>query len=298
MTRQSEPTSAEAAVDRLREGDGGAVPRTSPVVIQPPTGWRLLDMGELWRYRELVYFLLWRELKVRYKQTVIGGAWAVLQPLGMMVVFSLVFSSLLHVPSESVAYPVFSYVALLPWTFFSTAITRAANSLVQDPSLLSKVYFPRVALPLAVEAVMLVDFAIAFVILIGLMAFYGLVPGLAVVSLPFFVLLACVTALGVGLWLSASNVKYRDINYVTPFVVQAWLFITPVAYPSTLVPEAWRTVYALNPMVGVVDGFRWALLGTPISTGTIIASSGVALVLLGTGLLYFRRTEHAFADVV
>jgi lipopolysaccharide transport system permease protein len=298
MARQSEPTSAEAAVDRLREVDGGAVPRPSPVVIQSATGWRLLDMGELWRYRELVYFLLWRELKVRYKQTVIGGAWAVLQPLGMMVVFSLVFSRLLNVPSESVAYPVFAYVALLPWTFFSTAITRAANSLVQDPSLLSKVYFPRVALPLAVEAVMLVDFAIAFVILIGLMAFYGLVPGLAVVSLPFFVLLACVTALGVGLWLSASNVKYRDINYVTPFVVQAWLFITPVAYPSTLVPEAWRTVYALNPMVGVVEGFRWALLGTPISAGTIIASSSVALVLLGTGLLYFRRTEHAFADVV
>jgi lipopolysaccharide transport system permease protein len=298
MARQSEPTSAEAGADRLRGVGGGAVPRTSLVVIQQPTGWRLLDMGELWRYRELVYFLLWRELKVRYKQTVIGGAWAVLQPLGMMVVFSLVFSRLLHVPSEGVAYPVFSYVALLPWTFFSTAITRAANSLVQDPSLLSKVYFPRIALPLAVEAVMLVDFAIAFVILIGLMAFYGLVPGLAVVSLPFFVLLACVTALGVGLWLSASNVKYRDINHVTPFVVQAWLFITPVAYPSTLVPEAWRTVYALNPMVGVVEGFRWALLGTPISAGTIIASSGVALVLLGTGLLYFRRTEHAFADVV
>jgi lipopolysaccharide transport system permease protein len=298
MARQSEPASAEVAVDRLREVDGGTVPRTSPVVIQPPTGWRLLDTRELWRYRELVYFLLWRELKVRYKQTVIGGAWAVLQPLGTMVVFSLVFSSLLHVPSESVAYPVFSYVALLPWTFFSNAITRAANSLVQDPSLLSKVYFPRVALPLAVESVMLIDFAIAFVILIGLMAFYGLAPGLAVVSLPFFILLACVTALGVGLWLSASNVKYRDINYVTPFVVQAWLFITPVAYPATLVPEAWRIVYALNPMVGVVEGFRWALLGTPISASTIIASTGVALVLFGTGLLYFRRTEHAFADVI
>jgi lipopolysaccharide transport system permease protein len=298
MARQSEPASAEAAVERLRTVDGGAVPRTSPVVIQPPTGWRLLDFRELWRYRELVYFLLWRELKVRYKQTAIGGAWAVLQPLGTMVVFSLVFSSLLQVPSENVAYPVFSYVALLPWTFFSTAITRAANSLVQDPSLLSKVYFPRIALPLAVESVMLVDFAIAFVILMGLMAFYGLAPGLAVVSLPFFVLLACVTALGVGLFLSASNVKYRDINYVTPFVVQAWLFITPVAYSATVVPEAWHIVYALNPMVGVVEGFRWALLGTEISTGTIIASSGVALVLFGAGLLYFRRAEHAFADVV
>ena len=298
MARQSEPASAEAAVERLRTVDGGAVPRTSPVVIQPPTGWRLLDFRELWRYRELVYFLLWRELKVRYKQTAIGGAWAVLQPLGTMVVFSLVFSSLLQVPSENVAYPVFSYVALLPWTFFSTAITRASGSLVQDPSLLSKVYFPRVALPLAVESVMLVDLAIAFVILIGLMAFYGLAPGLAVVSLPFFVLLACVTALGVGLFLSASNVKYRDINYVTPFVVQAWLFITPVAYSATVVPEAWHIVYALNPMVGVVEGFRWALLGTEISTGTIIASSGVALVLFGAGLLYFRRAEHAFADVV
>lgn len=298
MAPQSESTSVEAAVETLRAADAGAAPPTSPIVIQPPTGWGLLDMRELWRYRELVYFLLWRELKVRYKQTLIGGAWAALQPLGTMVVFTLVFGRLLQVPSEGVAYPVFSYVALLPWTFFSTAITRAANSLVEDPSLLSKVYFPRIALPLAVESVILVDLAIAFVILLGLMAFYGLTPGLAVLSLPFFVLLACLTALGVGLWLSASNVKYRDINYVTPFVVQAWLFLTPVAYPASLVPEAWRTIYALNPMVGVVEGFRWALLGTGISSGTVITSTGVALVLCGTGLLYFRRTEHAFADVV
>jgi lipopolysaccharide transport system permease protein len=298
MAPQSKSTSVEAAVETLRAVNAGASPRTSPIVIQPPTGWGLLDVRELWRYRELVYFLLWRELKVRYKQTLIGGAWAVLQPLGTMVVFSLVFSRLLQVSSQNVAYPVFSYVALLPWTFFSTAITRASGSLVQDQSLLSKVYFPRVALPLAVESVMLVDLVIAFVILIGLMAFYGLVPGLAVFSLPLFVVLAYLTALGVGLWLSASSVKYRDINYVTPFVVQAWLFLTPVAYPATLVPEAWRIIYGLNPMVGVVEGFRWALLGTEISAGTVIASSGVALGLFATGLLYFRRTEHAFADVV
>jgi lipopolysaccharide transport system permease protein len=298
MARQTQSTSSEPAVERLPAVDPGVAPPTPPITIQPPRGWHLLDMGELWHYRELLYFLLWRELKVRYKQTVIGGAWAVLQPLGTMVVFSLVFDRLLQVSAGGVAYPVFSYVALLPWIFFSNAITRAANSLVQDPSLLSKVYFPRIALPLASESVMLVDFAIAFVILGGMMAFYGVVPGLAVVSLPFFLLLACLAALGVGLWLSAANVKYRDINYVTPFVVQAWLFLTPVAYSASVVPEAWRTVYGLNPMVGVVEGFRWALLGTAIDPGAVIASTAVALVLCATGLLYFRRVEHAFADVV
>jgi lipopolysaccharide transport system permease protein len=271
----------------------------APTFIEPPARWRALDVREVWRYRELVYFLLWRDLKVRYKQTVIGGAWAVLQPLLTMVVFSIVFGRLINVPSEGVPYPIFSYTALLPWTFFAGAVARAGNSLIQDPNLLSKVYFPRVALPLAALSSILVDLAVAFAILVGMMLFYGLVPGFTLLALPLFLLLALLTTIGVGLWLSALNVKYRDINYVIPLLVQFWLFLTPVAYPSTLVPDAWRPLYSLNPMVGVVEGFRWAILGTEsLSVGTAFISAAVALVLSVSGLLYFRRVEHEFADVV
>lgn len=279
---------------------GGHGPsRTAPLTIEPPRRWELDRLREVWLYRELLYFLVWRELKVRYKQTMFGGAWAVLQPLITMVVFTAVFSRLMGVPSDGLPYPVFSYAALLPWTFFATGIARAGNSLVQDPNLLSKIYFPRETLPLASVSAMLVDLAIAFVILLGMMAFYGLVPGLAVLTLPLFVLLAYLTALGVGLWLAAANVKYRDINYVIPFLSQLWLFLTPVAYPASLVPESWRVVYGLNPMAGVVEGFRWALLGTDSADwGLIMASTGVVLVLLVSGLVYFRRMEREFADVV
>jgi lipopolysaccharide transport system permease protein len=273
--------------------------RTAPLTIEPPRRWQALDLGEIWHCRDLVYFLTWRELRVRYKQTFFGGAWAVLQPLLTMVVFTLVFSRLIGVPSEGIPYPVFSYAALLPWTFFATAMTRAGNSLVQDPNLLSKVYFPRLALPLASVSALLVDFGIAFVILLGMLVFYGIVPGVAVLTLPLFLALAYFTALSVGVWLSAINVKYRDITYVVPLLSQFWLFLTPVAYPITLIPEEWRVVYGLNPMVGVVEGFRWALFGTESAgMGTLLASTAAVLVLCVGGLFYFRRTEREFADVV
>ncbi len=273
---------------------------THPVtVIRPPGRWGALDPREVWRYRELLYFLVWRDLKVRYKQTAFGGGWAILQPFLTMVVFSIVFGRFIDVPSDGVPYPVFSYTALLPWTLFAGGVARAGNSLIQDPNLLSKVYFPRVALPVAAVSSLLLDFCVAFVILLGLMVYYEIAPGAAVLAVPGFLLLAYVVTVGVGLWLSALNVKYRDINYVIPLLVQFWLFLTPIAYPVSLVPEQWQTVYSLNPMVGVVEGFRWALLGTSgLSLGVLLASSATALMLLTVGSLYFRRTEREFADVV
>jgi lipopolysaccharide transport system permease protein len=276
----------------------GPPAHSAPLTIQPPGSWHAVDLRELWRYRELIYFLLWRDVKVRYKQTAIGAAWAVLQPFVTMVVFSVVFGSLVSVPSEGVPYPVFSYSALLPWTFFATAVTRAGNSLIQDPNLISKVYFPRMALPLAAVSALLLDFGIAFAVLVGMMLFYGLLPGLAVLTLPLLLLLVYVTALGIGLWVSAANVKYRDINYVIPFLTQFLLFLSPVVYPTALVPAAWRPFYSLNPMVGVVEGFRWALLGTPLDTTSIVVSTVSAVALCACGLLYFRRMEREFADVV
>jgi lipopolysaccharide transport system permease protein len=273
--------------------------RTPSLTIEPPGRWQALDLGEIWHYRELVYFLTWRELRVRYKQTFFGSSWAVLQPFLTMVVFTVVFSRLIKVSSEGIPYPVFSYAALLPWTFFATAMARGGNSLVQDPNLLSKVYFPRLALPMASVSALLVDFGIAFVILLGMLVFYGIVPGAEVLTLPLFLALAYFTALAVAVWLSAINVKYRDITYVVPLLSQFWLFLTPVAYPITLVPDEWRVVYGLNPMVGVVEGFRWALFGTESAgAGTLLISAAVVLVLCVSGLFYFRRTEREFADVV
>lgn len=268
------------------------------LTIQPPGGWHAVDLRELWHYRELIYFLVWRDLKVRYKQTAIGAAWAVLQPFVTMVVFSVVFGSLISVPSQGVPYPVFSYSALVPWTFFATAMTRAGNSLIQDPNLISKVYFPRMVLPLASVSALLLDFGIAFVVLVGIMFYYGLAPGLAVLAVPLLLVLVYLTSLGIGLWASAANVKYRDINYVIPFLTQFLLFLSPVVYPTALVPAGWRPVYSLNPMVGVVEGFRWALLGTPTDATTILVSTVTAVVLCAGGLLYFRRMEREFADVV
>jgi lipopolysaccharide transport system permease protein len=273
--------------------------RTPSLTIEPPGRWQALDLGEIWHYRELVYFLTWRELRVRYKQTFFGSSWAVLQPFLTMVVFTVVFSRLIKVSSEGIPYPVFSYAALLPWTFFATAMARGGNSLVQDPNLLSKVYFPRLALPMASVSALLVDFGIAFVILLGMLVFYGIVPGAEVLTLPLFLALAYFTALAVAVWLSAINVKYRDITYVVPLLSQFWLFLTPVAYPITLVPDEWRVVYGLNPMVGVVEGFRWALFGTESAgAATLLMSAAVVLVLCVSGLFYFRRTEREFADVV
>jgi lipopolysaccharide transport system permease protein len=269
------------------------------VLIEPPRRCEALDWRELWRYRELLYFLAWRDIKVRYKQTVIGAAWAILQPFLTMVVFSIIFGGLLSVPSDGVPYPLFSYAALLPWNFFAGALTRSGNSLIADANLISKVYFPRVILPLSGVLSLILDFAIAFVILLVMMLFYGIVPGIAAVTLPLFLLLAFLTALACGLWLSAVNIKYRDVAYVIPFLTQFWLFITPVAYSSTIIPERWRVVYGLNPMAGVVEGFRWALLGQQsLSWDFVLLSTIVVLGLLISGLFYFRRTEHEFADVV
>ena len=274
-------------------------PKTAPVEIEPPPPWAPVNLTELWAYRELLYFLTWREVKVRYKQTAIGAAWAVLQPLLTMLVFTLVFGRLIRVPSDGIPYPVFAYTALVPWNFFASALSRASNSLVADAPLLSKIYFPRLLLPLAAVASAVLDFAMAFVLLVVMIAWYGLAPGLPVLLLPVFALLAILTALGCGLWLSALNVKYRDVAYVVPFLLQVWLFLTPVAYPSSLVPAQWRQLVGLNPMAGVVEGFRWALLGSAHAPGAMLVISAVIVtILLVAGALYFRRVEHEFADVV
>jgi len=268
-------------------------------IIRPSRGWRALDLRELWEYRELLYFLVWRDIKVRYKQTALGASWAVIQPFFTMVVFSLFFGRLAGVPSDDLPYPVFSFAALVPWTFFATGLTMSANSLVQSQELLKKVYFPRLTIPLAPVLGGVVDFAIAFVVLLGMMWYYGIVPGLAALFILPLLLLALVTSLGVGLWLSALNVQYRDVRYAVPFLVQIWLFATPIAYPSSLLDEPWRTVYAVNPMVGVVEGFRWALLGADTAPGPmIVVSTMAALGILVGGALYFRRMERTFADVV
>ncbi len=269
------------------------------IVIRPATGWVPLRLRELWEYRELLYFLTWRDIKVRYKQTALGAAWAVIQPFFTMVVFSVFFGRLAKLPSEGLPYPVFTYCALVPWTYFATALTQSSNSLVDHARLITKVYFPRILVPAGAVIAGLVDLAIAFVVLVGMLLWYGVMPGPAVLLLPFLALLATLTALAVGLWLSALNVQYRDVKYTIPFLVQFWLFVTPVAYSATLVPERWRALYALNPMTGVVEGFRWALLGHRAAPGpTLVVSTASVLLLLVGGLFYFRRMEQRFADVV
>jgi lipopolysaccharide transport system permease protein len=269
------------------------------VTIEPPRGWTSLGLRELWQYRELLYFLTWRDIKVRYKQTALGAAWAIIQPLSTMVVFSLFFGRLAKIPSDGVPYPLFSFAALVPWTFFANGLTQSANSVVLSQNLITKIYFPRLAVPIATVLSGAVDFVLAFVILLALMMFYGtpLTPhALWVIPLS---LLALVTSVGVGFWLAALNVQYRDVRYAVPFLVQLWLFATPIAYPSSLLAEPWRTVYALNPMVGVVEGFRWALLGTATAPGAMLfVSSVAALVVAVGGALYFRRMEQTFADIV
>ncbi len=274
---------------------------TDPTValIEPARGWWRLDLRALWEYRELLYFLVWRDVKVRYKQTVLGVAWAVLQPLLTMVVFSAVFGSFAKIPSDGVPYPIFAYVALLPWNYFSGAFSRSGQSLVGSANLITKVYFPRLIVPISAALAGLVDFAIAFVILLGMMLFYGIRPTAALWTLPLFILLAIVTALAVGLWLAALNVKYRDVGYIIPFLAQLWLYASPVAYPTSLVPERWRLLYSLNPMAGVIDGFRWALLGTATLDWRVLAvSTLIVLLILLSGLAYFNRTEETFADVI
>jgi lipopolysaccharide transport system permease protein len=258
-----------------------------------------LNLGELWAHRELVYFLIWRDIKVRYKQTALGASWAILQPLLTMLIFSVFFGRLAKVPSDGVPYPLFSFVALVPWMFFSNGLTLASNSLVHNANLLTKVYFPRLAIPISTVASGVVDFVLGFIVMLGLILWYGIVPGKEIVFLPLLMLLALVTSLGVALWLAAVNVEFRDVRYTVPFLTQFWMFATPIAYPSSLLSEPWRTLYGLNPMVGVVEGFRWALLGVNTAPGPIVvASSIVAILLLVSGAYYFRRMERTFADVV
>ena len=277
------------------------LPAASPPTLRiaPSTGWVSLKLRELWEYRELLYFLIWRDIKVRYKQTALGAAWAIIQPFFTMVVFSLFFGHLAKVPSDGVPYPIFSFAALVPWTFFANGLSQSSNSLVGSANLITKVYFPRLIVPLASVFSGIVDFVLAFIVLLGMMLYYGLAPTLNILLLPLFLLLALVTSLGVGLWLSALNVEYRDVRYVVPFITQFWLFVTPIAYPSSLLHEPWRTIYGLNPMVGVVEGFRWALLRSNTAPGPMIAvSSLAALIILVTGTFYFRRMEKTFADIV
>jgi len=292
----------EDAVRRRKATDilmPAAAARPPVTIIRPSRGWLSLQLRELWEYRELLYFLVWRDIKVRYRQTVLGAAWAVLQPLFTMVVFSVFLGRLAGVPSDGLPYPIFAYCALLPWQLFAYALTESGNSLVANQTLITKVYFPRILIPLAAVLAGLVDFSIAFVVLLGMMFYYGIMPTVAVVTLPLFLLLAIGSALAVGLWLSVLNVQYRDVRYTIPFLTQFWLFATPIAYPSTLVPEQWRLLYGLNPMAGVVEGFRWALLGTSGTTGQMsIVSALVVIVLLIGALAYFRRTEARFADLV
>lgn len=269
------------------------------VVVRPTRGWRFLDLEELSRYRELFYFLAWRDLKVRYKQTVIGATWAIIQPFFTMVVFSLFFGRLAKIPSEGVPYPIFSYVGLLPWTFFANGMSNASNSLIGSAGLISKIYFPRLLIPLAAIVTSAVDFALAFAVLIGMMLFYRIPPTWNALLLVPFLLLAFLTALGMGLWLSALNVEYRDVRYVVPFLTQLWMYATPVIYPSSLLHGPWKILLGLNPMTGVVEGFRWALLGTGNLPGGMFGIAvAAAVVLLGTGILYFRHMERTFADVI
>ncbi len=267
--------------------------------VEPSRGWISLDLGALWTYRELLYFLIWRDIKVRYKQTILGAAWAIIQPLFTMGVFSIFFGRLAGIPSDGIPYPLFSFAALVPWTFFANGLNQAANSLVGSSNLIKKVYFPRLVIPLAATFSGVVDFVIAFIALLGVMAFYRVVPTGNIIWLPFFLLLALVTSLGVGLWLSALNVQFRDVRYIAPFLTQFWLYATPVAYPSSILPEPWRTLYGINPMVGVIEGVRWALLGVKMSSWPMLVISSLAAIgLLISGAYYFRRMEKTFADVV
>jgi lipopolysaccharide transport system permease protein len=276
------------------------------LVIAPSTGWVPLQLGEMWRYRELLYFLVWRDIKVRYKQTLIGAAWAIIQPFMTMIVFSLFFGGLAKIPSDGIPYPIFSYAALVVWTFFVAGLTQASNSLVGSSHLIKKVYFPRLIMPLASVITGIVDFVLAFAVLLIMILVYNLnaaqpiVMTIRVLWLLPMLLLALVTALGTGLWLSAMNVQFRDIKYVVPFLVQFWMFATPIAYPSSLITnETLRAIYAINPMTGVVEGFRWALLNSGTTPGPIIVVSALtATAVLISGAFYFRRMEKSFADVV
>ena len=271
----------------------------STVIIEPKKGLFQLDLKGIWQYRELLYFLVWRDLKVRYKQTVIGIGWAVVQPFVTMVIFTVIFGVLAKIPSDGIPYPIFAYSALLPWNYFATALQRCVVSVVGDAALVSKVYFPRLILPLAGTISGFADFFVSFLLLLGMMAFYGLHLSWTVLVLPFFLMLALSTALAVGLWLSALNVRYRDVGHTIPFLMQIWMYASPIVYPASMIPEKYRFFYSLNPMAGVIEGFRWALLGKQSPDFAVMAISvAVVLFLILGGLVFFRNMEKTFADVV
>jgi len=291
-----EQESSIAALDLFPSEEAG---KTSAVTIQASKGLFHLDLKAVWRYRELLYFLIWRDVKVRYKQTAIGAGWAIVQPLMTMVIFTVVFGSFAKIPSDGLPYSIFAYTALLPWNYFAQAINRSGVSLVGSASLITKVYFPRLIVPISAAVAPVVDFAIAFIILLAMMAWFGIAPTWGMLALPLFLLLALATALAVGLWLSALNVRYRDVGYTIPFLIQVWMYASPVVYPVSLVPEKWPLLYSLNPMAGVIEGFRWALLGKESPDFRVMtASAVVVMVLLLGGIVYFRRMERTFADVV
>lgn len=267
--------------------------------IEPSKGWVPLQIKEFWNYRQLLYFLTWRDIKVRYKQTMLGASWAIIQPFFSMVVFSLFFGRLAKIPSDGIPYPLFSYAALVPWTFFANGLNESTNSLVSSSNLIKKIYFPRLVIPIASVISGLVDFFLAFSVLIFMMLFYGFTPSINILYLPLLLLLAMITSIGVGLWLTALNVQYRDIRYMVPFLIQIWMFATPIVYSSSMLQEPWKTIYGVNPMAGVIEGFRWALLKTDSAPGSIlIVSIIVSLLILVSGLFYFRKMEKTFADVV
>lgn len=298
VATESKPETADAT--DIRTAEAHLPQQHNHLRIEPSKGWVSLKLREVWEYRELLYFLTWRDIKVRYKQTVLGAAWAIIQPFFTMVVFSLFFGGLAKVPSDDVPYPIFSYAALVPWTFFAYGLQQSSNSLVMSANLLKKIYFPRLVIPISSVISGVVDFVLAFVVLLIMMLVYGIFPTVNVVFLPFFLLLAFVTSLGVGMWLSAMNVQFRDVRYTIPFLTQFWMFATPIAYPSSLIEnDLLRALYGINPMTGVVEGFRWALLNTDTAPGLIVVvSSAVAVGLLISGMYYFRRMEKTFADVV
>lgn len=293
MPSVCEPPNTVAA----RSSAGASCAGPALTLIQPRAGWRGINGGELWRYRELLCFLVWRDIKVRYKQTVVGAAWAILQPVCTMVIFSVFFGGFARIPSDGVAYPVFVYAGLLPWLFFANAVSQASVSLVSQTHLLTKVYFPRLFLPAASIGVGLIDFGLSFAVYIGLMLWYAHVPGPAILLIPFLVSLTGVAALGAGVLLAGLTVEYRDFRIVVPFLVQVWFFVSPVVYPLTIVPQSWRWIMALNPMTGIISGFRAALLGQPADWAALATAVVVSCGALTMGVLHFRRTERFFADI-
>lgn len=293
-------------LDGVRELNAAAQETAAPakplpvIVIEPTQGWQPLNLRELWAYRDLLYFLTWRDLRVRYKQTVVGAAWAIIQPVFTMVVFSLFFGELAKIPSDDIPYPIFAYTALVPWSFFANTLLLSSNSLVLNSILIRKVYFPRLIIPFSSVLAGLLDFVLAFAVLLVMMLFYGIVPSLNLLLLPVFVLFALITSAGVGLWLTTLNVRFRDVRYIVPFLTQAWMFATPIAYPSSLIEnKTLRILYGLNPMTGVVEGFRWVLLNNTTAPGLMFWVSGmVSVIVFVGGLYYFRRMERTFADII